>query len=114
LPITLLEAMSHGRACLASDIPPHLSIIEDGKNGFLHRAGDINHLRQRLINLIHAPATYLAGIGEAARRKVIEEHDWEKVTEETERLYQAVLTTPRSARHDDERSVAHHRTAERV
>jgi glycosyltransferase involved in cell wall biosynthesis len=95
LPITLLEAMSHGRACLASDIPPHLSVIQDGQNGFLHRAGDLEHLRQRLMNLIHAPATYLAGIGEAARRKVIEEHDWEDVTDQTELLYKRVLETMR-------------------
>jgi glycosyltransferase involved in cell wall biosynthesis len=114
LPITLLEAMSHARACLASDIPPHLGIIEDGKNGFLHRAGDLNHLRQRLANLMHVPATYLAGIGAAARRKVIQEHDWENVADETERLYRAVLGTPRSARHGAERSFAHNRSAERL
>jgi glycosyltransferase involved in cell wall biosynthesis len=114
LPITLLEAMSHGRACLASDIPPHLGIIEDGKNGFLHGANDLNHLRQRLANIIHVPVTYLTGVGAAARRKVIEEHDWENVTDETERLYQAVLGTQRSARHDVEPSVAHRRSAERI
>ena len=101
LPITLLEAMSHGRACLASDIPPHLGLIEDGKNGFLHSANDLNHLRQRLANIIHLPATYLAGTGAAAKRKVIEEHDWEEVTNETERLYQRVLANPRSAPHSD-------------
>jgi glycosyltransferase involved in cell wall biosynthesis len=96
LPITLLEAMSHGRACLASDIPPHLGIIKDSKNGFLHRTGDLEHLRQRLANVIHAPATYLAGIGAAARSKVIEEHDWEEVTDQTELLYNRVLETMHS------------------
>jgi glycosyltransferase involved in cell wall biosynthesis len=91
-----------------------LGIIEDGKNGFLHRSGDLNHLRQRLANIIHVPLSYLAGIGAAARKKVIEEHDWENVTDETEHLYQAMLSTRGNSRHEVERSVAHHGTAERV
>jgi glycosyltransferase involved in cell wall biosynthesis len=91
LPITLLEAMSHGRPCVASDIPPHLGVIVDGKNGFLHRAADLQHLHQLLTDVIYAASTDLSDIGEAARASVAEEYDWEKVVDETELLYQRIL-----------------------
>jgi glycosyltransferase involved in cell wall biosynthesis len=91
LPITLLEAMSHGRPCLASDIPPHRGIIREGQNGFLHRADDIEHLRDRLSELIHTEAHSLVGVRQAARASVVEEYDWDNVVERTERLYGKLL-----------------------
>jgi glycosyltransferase involved in cell wall biosynthesis len=91
LPITLLEAMSHARPCIASDIPPHVGVIQDGVNGFLHRADDWEHLRQRVTDIIRTEAHDLAKIGEAARATVAEEYDWEGITDQIERLYGRVL-----------------------
>jgi glycosyltransferase involved in cell wall biosynthesis len=91
LPITLLEAMSHGKPCVASDIPPHLGVIHDGKNGLLHRAGDLDHLRRRLIEVIDASPTALAAIGERARTTVAKEYDWEIIIDRVERLYWRVI-----------------------
>jgi glycosyltransferase involved in cell wall biosynthesis len=97
LPITLLEAMSHGRPCLASDIPPHQGIIRDGMNGLLHRWEDREHLRDRLSEIIHAAPIDLARMGAAARTTVSEEYNWEKVVDQTERLYRQVLANQRPA-----------------
>jgi glycosyltransferase involved in cell wall biosynthesis len=91
LPITLLEAMSHARPCIASDIPPHLGIIQDGQNGFLHWASDLDHLRERLAEITDAAPDHLKAIGSAARGTVAGEYNWEKVTDQTERLYHQIL-----------------------
>jgi glycosyltransferase involved in cell wall biosynthesis len=98
LPITLLEAMSHGRPCLASDIPPHRGVIANGKNGFLHRATDPEHLRERLGDIIASPSRNLVAIGEAARALVAHKYDWAHVVDCTERLYQRVLGTDEPSR----------------
>ena len=106
LPMTLLEAMSHGRPCLVSDIVPHQNIIREGKNGFLHRADDLDHLRDRLMDIISAPASDLKVIGQAATRHVAEAYDWEQVVDQIERLYETVLRSCRHARDADDRVVA--------
>jgi glycosyltransferase involved in cell wall biosynthesis len=87
LPITLLEAMSHALPCIASDIPPHLGIIRDGQNGFLHRAADLDHLRDCMEKLIHMDAKDRTAIGQQARATVAQGYDWEDVTDRIERLY---------------------------
>ena len=101
LPITLLEAMSHGRPCLASDIPPHQGVIRDGKNGFLHRASDLAHLHKRLAEIIRAARVHLNAVGKAARATIAEEHNWEKVVDQTERLYEQLLAKKGTAQHFD-------------
>jgi len=114
LPITLLEAMSHGRPCLASDIPPHRGVIQDGKNGFLHRVAALDHLRKQLAGLIHRSPNDLAGIRAAARATVADGYDWENVVDQTERLYQAVLRTSKDVQTTDKRAIGRNGLTERV
>jgi glycosyltransferase involved in cell wall biosynthesis len=92
LPITLLEAMSHGRPCLVSEIPPHRGVIHHGENGFLHRADDFDHLCQGLAGLMRASSFDLARIGNAAKREVAEKYNWETVVDQTEQLYKTMLS----------------------
>jgi glycosyltransferase involved in cell wall biosynthesis len=99
LPITLLEAMSHGRPCLVSDIPPHRGVIRDGQNGLLHRAADFDHLCEQMAAIIHAHSERLARIGQAARENVAVEYDWNRIVDQTERLYQQILDKNGSSRH---------------
>jgi glycosyltransferase involved in cell wall biosynthesis len=98
LPITLLEAMSHGTPCIASDIPPHRGIIRDGENGFLHCAADFDHLCERLAFIITEPIAH-ASVGAAAKTTVLEEYNWEQVVDQTERLYRRLLINPPQARY---------------
>ncbi len=39
-PLTLLQALAYGRCCIASRVPGHIDLIEDGHTGFLFRPGD--------------------------------------------------------------------------
>jgi glycosyltransferase involved in cell wall biosynthesis len=104
LPITLLEAMSHGRPCLASDIPPHQGVIQDSENGLLHRWADREHLRERLAEIIDATPADLARVGAAASITVAKEYNWEKVVDQTERLYRQILTNKSPTRSSTIRS----------
>jgi glycosyltransferase involved in cell wall biosynthesis len=114
LPITLLEAMSHARPCVASDIPPHVGVIQDGKNGFLHRAGDIDDLRRRLIEVIAALPADLAAVGEAAKATVAQEYDWEHVIDQVERLYYTLRNGSGKQSHSDRHAAESKSPAERI
>ncbi len=90
LPITLLEAMSHERPCLISDIPPHRDIIQEGVTGFMHRTDDFDHFRETLEGLLSGSAKQLSEVGAAARRVVASSFDWDRVVDQVETLYEAL------------------------
>lgn len=91
LPIAVLEAMAHGRCCLASDIPPHREIIEHGRNGLLFASDSSNTLAAALEDLIAQSNDYRSRLGQEARRKVNRQYTWESVADATEALYARVL-----------------------
>jgi glycosyltransferase involved in cell wall biosynthesis len=90
LPITLLEAMSHGQCCLVSDIPPHRDVIADGDNGFMHRDGDFQHLCERMHEVVALDSERLRAVGASAKRTVAENYDWDRIVDDVERLYSRV------------------------
>jgi glycosyltransferase involved in cell wall biosynthesis len=47
----ILMAMSFPKIVLASDLSPNSDIVEDGKNGFLFKCKDVNHLAIKMDNL---------------------------------------------------------------
>ncbi len=51
MPLSLLEAMSYGNACLTSDIPECADVIED--NGVIFKKGDIMDLRAKIDDLLN-------------------------------------------------------------
>jgi glycosyltransferase involved in cell wall biosynthesis len=113
LPITLLEAMSYGKPCLVSDIPPHRDIIHDGKNGFLHRAADYPHLCERLSHTLDVVPSDLVSLGEAARETVADGYDWEAVVDQVEHLYERVRRTAQPRRSTSHHSIAHERPTQK-
>lgn len=76
LAITLLEAMSHGKACIASDIPSNREAL--GKNGIWCPYEDVAGLAERMVYACEHPAKLLRQ-GEANRQRVREYFTWERV-----------------------------------
>lgn len=84
MPMSLLEAMSHGRCCVTSDIPECADVLAGC--GVTFPRGDADALRKALVALIADP-TRAETLGEAARARVLSEHDWDRVVERMLALY---------------------------
>ena len=98
LPITLLEAMSHARPCLVSDIPPHRDVIVDGMNGYLHDEANFDQLCDRMRELDCTDRAVLSELGNSARKTVAEGYDWEHIVDSVEHFYESVLGMAPSVR----------------
>jgi glycosyltransferase involved in cell wall biosynthesis len=87
LSIGLLEGMSYGIQCLASDIPENLEVVGDA--GLLFRNKDVDDLEQRLDwALSNADAT--AKLAVKGRQRVQALFTWERVVDQLEALYKRV------------------------
>ena len=94
LPIAVLEAMAHGRCCLASDIPPHREIIEPGQDGLLFSESSCEALCGALEDLFARSIDYRQALGQEARRHVEKRYSWERVADAMEALYTRLLANP--------------------
>ena len=91
LPICILEAMSYGKAVVASDIPEILEVIE-GDHGVPFKAGDANELAVKLTELVADPMLS-ASIGHVAREFVESDYNWDDIAVKTEHVYSPVPVT---------------------
>ena len=94
LPIALLEAMSYGNCCVASDIPENLEALET--YGYTFKNRDSRDLARLLHKLINNPSL-VEEKKEAARRHVLENYSWDKVAAQMEVFYRATIDQVRSA-----------------
>ena len=84
MPLSLMEAMSFGNCCLASDIPECTDVIAD--RGLSFRRGDAEDLARQLQRLCDDPALverYRAGVADY----ICEKYNWDAVVEQTLALY---------------------------
>jgi glycosyltransferase involved in cell wall biosynthesis len=91
LPIAVLEAMAHGRCCLASDIPPHREIIDPGQDGLLFPESSCEALCGALQDLFARGSDYRQALGQEARRHVEKRYSWESIADTMEALYVGLL-----------------------
>lgn len=87
LPITLLEAMSFGLPCIASDIPANREVPLANRGFF--PVGDVEKLADRLKSEICSATTSVAGIQSQLGQSLNllpQEYRWETVAETTGRL----------------------------
>lgn len=88
LSISLLEAMSYGRCCLVSDIPPNLEAAAGHAATF--RSGDAADLGRQLALLLRdEPRRRM--LGEAAAAHARGSYDWDRVAADTAELYREAL-----------------------
>ena len=89
--MVLLEGMLHGLPIIASDVGGPKDILRDYENGLLFPPRDIEHLAERIIELIENP-TIRFKIGTSAYRDVRENWLWKKMTGKFQYVYQQLHT----------------------
>ena len=91
LPLTVLEAASHGLPLVLSDIPAHLEVLPQARPGArLYPSGDVATLARFLAEAIDAaPAERDAA--RTAGQQMMQRYQWETVTDQTEELYARVM-----------------------
>jgi glycosyltransferase involved in cell wall biosynthesis len=90
LPLTLLEAGSHGVPLVASDIPPHREVLQPGGPGRrLFPVGDEAALADAIAAALREPEAERAAAS-VSREDVLNRYSWEAAVEQTERLYESV------------------------
>lgn len=75
VPNVLLEAAATGRICIGSNVNGTKDVIEDGKTGFLFKAGDGDDLACQIERFILLSEEDKAAMGKAGRVKVEREFD---------------------------------------
>jgi phosphatidyl-myo-inositol alpha-mannosyltransferase len=91
--IILVEAMASGAPVLASDLEAFRAVLDDGRAGELFRVGDVDHLTQRMMDLLDNPEHRAALT--AAGRRWIRRYDWSVVAGDLLAVYDTVLTDTR-------------------
>jgi len=82
----LMEAMSAGCACIASDVGGNRYLIENGVSGFLFPAGDREALASHIRRLLDDPVKRKQ-LGERARMRIEQMFSWEKVGKQYDALF---------------------------
>ncbi|MDD3296133.1 MAG: glycosyltransferase family 4 protein [Candidatus Omnitrophica bacterium] len=84
LSTTLLEAMSYGNYCLASDIPENLEAL--GSLGHSFKCGDVDDLKNKMQHLID-DRSIIETEKKKSQSSVLENHSWDNIAEQFEKLY---------------------------
>ena len=87
----MIEAAACGVPALASRIYGLTDAVDEGKTGWMHKAGDVQELAKQLERLFSNPAE-LASKGQVAREYVETHFKEEIVTDALRNLYEHRLT----------------------
>ncbi|MBN2374345.1 glycosyltransferase family 4 protein [bacterium] len=93
LPITVLESLSYGRFCIASDILAHKEVIAHGVNGLLFPRDDKDAFIGIVRRFMHGPKR---PIEESSQKNVIDIFNWDNTAKRTETLYRKIFDERKS------------------
>jgi glycosyltransferase involved in cell wall biosynthesis len=86
----IMETMSAGRPVVATDIPGNRDLVVHEETGYLVPLGDRAGFAQRT-NILLNDAELAGRLGEAGRRRMLEEFSVERMIERHVELYQQIL-----------------------
>ena len=89
-PCALLEAMSAGLASVVSAIPANLQLVEQGVHGLTVPWDDSQAIGEAFLRLFGDPESR-AKMGEAARRRVVENYSTDRVVKYYEKVFADVM-----------------------
>ena len=97
LPITLLEAASHGLPLVVSAIPPHLEVVGHERPGArLAEPGSVASLSEAMKRSLHDDDERRGAA--ALATEVLQRYDWDAATVATEAVYRAAIDARRRGR----------------
>lgn len=88
LPIVLLEAISYGLSCIASNIPANRDVGMLAEGRFFD-AGDIKGLKKKIEEFIDRPLTDDAEKNQI--KEISERYNWDKIADKTLEVYKSLL-----------------------
>lgn len=86
-----LEAWVYGKAVIGARIGAIPAVINDGHDGLLVAYGDAGDLAQAISRLVANPQQR-ARMGAAGRRKVLDNHTWDIVTDRVRSVYEDAIS----------------------
>jgi glycosyltransferase involved in cell wall biosynthesis len=89
-PLKLFEYMAAGKAIVATALNEATEVVQDGYNGLLVEAGDVNKFATAILKLLDDPLERRL-LGHNARQQAIELYSWEQYTRRLEEIYLNVL-----------------------
>ncbi len=89
-PLKLFEYMAAGKAIVATALNQAAEVIQDGQNGLLVEAGDVNGFAEAMLTLLN-DSVERGRLGQNARRQAVEQYSWERYTQRLEEVYRNVL-----------------------
>jgi glycosyltransferase involved in cell wall biosynthesis len=87
--IVYLEAWRRGKPVIGASVGAIPEVIEDGEDGLLVEFGDVDQLASAITSLLSNPAL-CKKMGEAGRKKVIRDLNWEKNISLIEKVYDQI------------------------
>lgn len=88
LSIALLEAMSYGQVCLASDIEANKEALGDA--GYFFANKNVNDLKEKLEVILQKPEE-AKSLGQEALKRVQKEYNWSDIADQMITVYNSVL-----------------------
>ncbi|MBI5237008.1 MAG: glycosyltransferase family 4 protein [Deltaproteobacteria bacterium] len=90
-PLSILEAMAHGKPVIGAAVGGIPEMIDEGQNGFLFKPEDVRDLANKMEFLLNLPETSVVAMGKAAREKVKNDFNAESHYENIMGIYNALL-----------------------
>jgi glycosyltransferase involved in cell wall biosynthesis len=87
----ICEAMLMGLPVIAAGVGGTLSIIEDGKTGYLYKKGDSKELCDLILDIFTSPDRG-AQLGENAKEVALKRHDGEKIVQNLIMIYDSITS----------------------